>query len=73
MQRRDRIKIAECGQSEQFQAWVGGGRLKSVQCHGRTTECTTGTGTGELLGALTTAAVTGATGVAECITTHIGQ
>jgi len=56
-----------------FQDCAGGGRLKSVQCHGRTTEWTNGTGTGEDAATKTMAAATTATGAAECMTTHMGQ
>jgi len=58
---------------EAFQDWEGGGRLKRVQCQGRTTECRMGTGTAAEDRTNRMAAATGATGAAECMTTQIGQ
>jgi hypothetical protein len=58
---------------EAVQAACGGGRLKRVQCQGRTTEWTTGMGTAPTARTKTMAGATAATGAAECMTTQMGQ
>ena len=47
--------------------------MNSEQCHGRVTECASGTGTGVDPVTRMTSAATAETGAAECITTQIGQ